>query len=418
MFSDLTVPFRRYFKYELLAKKAITKESLPIFLSSWLDRSNAVCMFSAAQQRTWSSSHLASGAWYLDCATSYTPSFEEELKKSREETEESEDAMEDLNAIDDEAARSKALQKRLESDRRKSQKLKEAQEKAELKEQERLVKLNEKSSKKAKRKATPLETEGNVSLNKSPTVDSATQGHSMQTRSARKASSYEDVFLPPVMDTTHGDDIFNDEFILNSSLDEVLGGESGELPQSYTDLKAFISSVSTLLQYCLSAFDIRYCLTSLILFFILPSFTIDISLSSSGVQHIQDRVRHYKGESNIQPCVDLIFVDMPEGLPVPGFSNLPTFVPPWNQVSKDYLQPVFDFADQHLQDDGAIIIIHPFRLSTKSSILGYCKTYGFEVRKEWWGMNRLHLTSPSNPASTVSITAFSLHFLIMITLLG
>jgi hypothetical protein len=35
-----------YFKYELLAKRAITKEYLPIFLSAWLDRSNSSCMFS------------------------------------------------------------------------------------------------------------------------------------------------------------------------------------------------------------------------------------------------------------------------------------------------------------------------------------------------------------------------------------
>ena len=62
----------------------------------------------------------------------------------------------------------------------------------------------------------------------------------------------------------------------------------------------------------------------------------------------------------------------------------------------------FDFADQHLQDGGALIIIHPFRLSTKSNILGYCKSYGFEIRKEWWGMNRLHLTSAVHPTSTVS----------------
>jgi hypothetical protein len=67
------------------------------------------------------------------------------------------------------------------------------------------------------------------------------------------------------------------------------------------------------------------------------------------------------------------------------------------------LQPVFDFADQHLQDDGALIIIYPFRSATKSKILGYCKSYGFEVKKDWWGMNRLHLTSPTNPLLTVSL---------------
>jgi hypothetical protein len=35
----------------------------------------------------------------------------------------------------------------------------------------------------------------------------------------------------------------NDEFILNSSLFEVLGGESGSLSPLYDDLKAFMSKV-------------------------------------------------------------------------------------------------------------------------------------------------------------------------------
>ena len=102
--------------------------------------------------------------------------------------------------------------------------------------------------------------------------------------------------------------------------------------------------------------------------------------------------------------MDLIIADLPEGLPVPGISNPPSYVPAWNRESEDWFQTIFDFADHHLQDDGAIILFHPFRMSTKSSILGYCSTYGFAVRKEWWGMNKLHLTSPINPALTVSLT--------------
>jgi hypothetical protein len=118
--------------------------------------------------------------------------------------------------------------------------------------------------------------------------------------------------------------------------------------------------------------------------------------------HSSDKRRAHKGSSGNHPCVDLIIVDQPKGLPVPGISNLISSVPLWNQDSKEWLEPIFDFADQHLQDDGAFIILHPFRLSTKSNILGYCKSYGFEIRKEWWGMNRLHLTSAVHPTSTVS----------------
>lgn len=127
------------------------------------------------------------------------------------------------------------------------------------------------------------------------------------------------------------------------------------------------------------------------------------------MQHSKDKTRHYKGSTEDHPCLDLVIVDMPEGLPVPGVSNPANSIPAWNQDSKEWLQPIFDFADQHLHDDGAIILFHPFRLATKSNILGYYKSYGFEIRKEWWGMNRLHLTSPSNPAVTVSLIVDIFH---------
>ena len=119
-------------------------------------------------------------------------------------------------------------------------------------------------------------------------------------------------------------------------------------------------------------------------------------------QHSKSKVRFYKGTTGVQPCLDLILADIPEGLPVPGISNPPTSIPAWNQETHEWLQPIFDFADNHLHDDGAIILFHPFRMTTKAMILGYCECFGFQVRKEWWGMNRLHLTSPINQSVTVS----------------
>jgi len=182
------------------------------------------------------------------------------LKKYREEIDESGDGMEDLDAIEDDTERSKALKKRLDSDRKKSQRLKEAQDKAELKEQERLARLSEKGSRKSRRRATPVETQGTVSLNKSPTVDSGTPCHSMQTRGTKRASSYDVLVQTPVLDYTQDDDNFSDEFFLNSSLNDVLGGDSGQLPQSYSDLKAFLASVSTILHSSMSAPAFVYCI--------------------------------------------------------------------------------------------------------------------------------------------------------------
>ena len=118
-------------------------------------------------------------------------------------------------------------------------------------------------------------------------------------------------------------------------------------------------------------------------------------------QHKADRPRVFKGQSCRDPCVDLIIVDMPENLPVPTISEPPEQVPLWNAAEDDWLDPIFDFADNHLVDDGAIIIVHPYKQSTKANILGYSKAAGFTLFKDWTCMNRLHLASPVNHVKTV-----------------
>ena len=112
-------------------------------------------MFSALQQRTWSTSHLTGGAWYLDCAPSYTPSFDTELRKSREAIGESAIEMVDLECIEDENERAKATKRCIEEDWKKSLKVKEAEDKADKKEREKLQQSLEKSTKKGKRKMDP-----------------------------------------------------------------------------------------------------------------------------------------------------------------------------------------------------------------------------------------------------------------------
>jgi hypothetical protein len=201
-------------------------------------------MFTAAQLRTWTTSHLSSGAWYLDCATHYTPPFEMKLRKSREAIGESGEEMEDLKGIQDDNDRAKALKRRIEEDRKKALKVKEAEEKAHLKELERQEKATAKSTKKGKKKvATPREVEIITLVQPSPTVDSGSQIRSVSARGTKRDTSYELLSQLPVVDITEDTNCMNDEFILNSSLFEVLGGESGTLSPLYDDLKAFMSKV-------------------------------------------------------------------------------------------------------------------------------------------------------------------------------
>jgi hypothetical protein len=114
------------------------------------------------------------------------------------------------------------------------------------------------------------------------------------------------------------------------------------------------------------------------------------------------RSHRHNGVVNAKVTLDLIIVDVPEDLHVPTMSDPANVVPPWNQSAESLLEAVFVFAKDYLQDDGAIIVIHPFQVDAKSNILGYCVEYGFETRKEWLCMNHLHLCSPLNKTLTVS----------------
>lgn len=102
-------------------------------------------MFSSAQQRTWTTSHLNAGSRYLACRTTFTPLHKIEKKQSREATGVSGVEIINLKAIEDDDVRDKAIKKRLESDHKKAQKVREAEEKAEHNERERLEKALEKA---------------------------------------------------------------------------------------------------------------------------------------------------------------------------------------------------------------------------------------------------------------------------------
>ena len=202
-------------------------------------------MFSANQQRTWSTSHLTGGGWYLDCAPSFTPSFETELRKSREVVGESGVEMVDLQCIEDEHERAKALSRRLEEDRKKSLRVKEAEEKAAQKEMEKLQRSLEKTNMKGKKKIHPhSEPEGKIIVSPTPTNDSGSQAPTFS-RGTKRDSSYDQ--LSPVFNLGEENESHIDELLLNASMREVLGGSSDDYTSYYKDLKRFMIKVLFLL---------------------------------------------------------------------------------------------------------------------------------------------------------------------------
>ncbi len=99
--------------------------------------------------------------------------------------------------------------------------------------------------------------------------------------------------------------------------------------------------------------------------------------------------------------IDLIIADIPENLPVPGIS---TTVPDWNSRVTNYIEYVFQMADNILHDDGALVLIHCDDRALMMEIDGRADQYDMKLLKDWWGINELCLALPRDPTLTVTTT--------------
>ena len=59
---------------------AVVKSQLPMYLTSWVDKTSTSCMYSTNQIRIWSAPHLKEGYWYLECGRTICPIEEEDVK--------------------------------------------------------------------------------------------------------------------------------------------------------------------------------------------------------------------------------------------------------------------------------------------------------------------------------------------------
>ena len=254
---------------ELLPKKAIKKDDLPPFLNSWIDISSPDCMFNASQLKTWTSAHLRGAGWYLDCGPKYVPDVERALFDAAENADDV--VLLDIDAGNmDEATRAKAIAKIHSQDIKKKENLKALFEKELAKEEARKAKEALKTKAKAertkgkKRKAdgVPMTTDlvvfDEVSLSRATTANAGSQRQSSSGRNTKRDSPYEQLSQIPVMVNLEDDASNMDEFIFNTSLAEVLGGDSGPLPPMYYDLKAFMTSVSLLSFYSFILYNLNF----------------------------------------------------------------------------------------------------------------------------------------------------------------
>ena len=115
------------------------------------------------------------------------------------------------------------------------------------------------------------------------------------------------------------------------------------------------------------------------------------------------KTRLFEGVPNARAGVDVIFIDCQENLPVPGLSKHLHVMPTWNaDLDDEALQLMCSFAAEHLNDDGCIVLFHSYNRKSKENIAGVCEAYNLVQKKDWMGMNRMHLTSAIDSAKTVT----------------
>ena len=115
------------------------------------------------------------------------------------------------------------------------------------------------------------------------------------------------------------------------------------------------------------------------------------------------KTRLFEGMPNARAGVDVIFIDFLENLPVLRLSKLPHVVLTWNaDLDDEALQLMCSFVAEHLHDDGCIILFHSYSMKSKENIAGVYEAYNLVKKKDWMGMNCMHLTSAIDNAKTVT----------------
>jgi hypothetical protein len=120
------------------------------------------------------------------------------------------------------------------------------------------------------------------------------------------------------------------------------------------------------------------------------------------VQHKSDKARAFKGKQGTTGGVDLMIVDIPEGLPIPMVSSPPTSIPELYSDDKNFLAMVFDMGSSLVHDNGVLLLFYNDDLKLRVDIRGSAKAYHFKILKEWTKINRLPMTSTRDASKTVS----------------
>ena len=348
----------RYIKHELFKKKAIKK--LPPFLDAWSDSSSPTFIYSVVQKRNFSLPHLRECCWYLECKKNWQPDEEAALKIKLSSGEALEDSPEadDVIHLDSQLPEGDELVGPLDApDTQKPKRRRRGtQDDSTKKRRNNKAKMVEDSS--PPLPIEPLEFTKTMRKNKARVVEDSPPPSPEEPLDSTATHPHVVVVpRPPLMP------IISSSSSFHASQDLILNASILQQRRVFHPVSKFILSLP-------------------------PSRTR--RAFGTKIAHIG--------------MADLVIADLPENLPVPTVSDPPSSIPSWNVLDDGFLGELFDFADEIIHDDGALLLFHPqddgdFRELIES----HFPSFGFAVFKEWLGVNRLRLRSAKHPNKTTNL---------------
>ena len=127
-----------------------------------------------------------------------------------------------------------------------------------------------------------------------------------------------------------------------------------------------------------------------------------------------DKACAFKGVQVTTGGIDLMIVDIPEGLPV-HMVPFPTSILKWNSEDENFLLMVIDFESSLMHDNEVLLLFYKDNLKLRADIRGSAKAYQFKILKEWIGINRLPITSTKDASKVVSSSSIVICFILLNT---
>jgi flagellar biosynthesis GTPase FlhF len=253
----------KYFMWELLPAGAMDKPKLPVFLTSWVDKSSSLCMYTMGQICIWSLPHLKAGCWYIDYGKIYCPIHEDNVRKTCETVDSkgaptvTDNAQEHMDEVEvdinllPEKEKNKILKQRERNAKKAEDKEEREAHKAKDKEERDAKKAKDKEEREAKKgeRAGKLKAVAAPSLQLLLTeASTATPSQKSRKQDASVAqlsmSRLQHITSLALMDSTGGA-LHIQEFLSSGSLlsTNAYFMEHNAFPKEWVDMKAFIEKV-------------------------------------------------------------------------------------------------------------------------------------------------------------------------------